>query len=82
MTKWWHKFGKEHPEAFGKIRKPEDKALYLFKSDVESFNHDVIVAICKHLKIDIQDIYRKYSKTTRQQYKEHGYDYDKYLEGS
>lgn len=81
MTKWWNKFGKDHPEAFGKIRKPEDKELYLWKTDVDSFNHDAIIAICKHLGISVQHIYHKYEKTRRQQFKERGFNYDKYLEG-
>jgi len=79
MSKWNKTFGKEHPECFGTIKRPDDKGLYLWKSDVDSFNHDAIVAICKHLKMDIQHIYHKYEKTRREQFEEHGYDYDKYL---
>jgi len=75
MTKWDKLFGLAHPEAYGKIEEPEDKTLKIFNIDLEKFNHEILLLICQHLKIDIQGVYLKYAKTTRQQMESHGLKY-------
>ncbi len=76
MTKWWDMFGVDHPEAFGKIEPKEDKSLRIFNTDLEKFNHEMLLIICEHLKIDIQHLYKKYAKTIRQQMESHGLKYE------
>jgi len=76
MSKWKKLYGRDYPEAHGKITKPEDMTKHLYVSDVPSFNHDMLVGICKNLGIDIQCLYDKYEKTKREQYADHGYKYE------
>lgn len=74
-SKWDKVFGLEHPEAYGKMEPEEDKATYIFNLDLESFNHDMLLVICQHLKIDIQHLHNKYGKTKREQCESHGIKY-------
>jgi len=77
MSKWNKTFGREHPEAYGKIEEPEDKSLRIFTLDLPKMNHDMLILICQHLKIDISHLYEKYAKTTRQQLESHGLKYER-----
>ena len=72
MNKWKKLFGLEYPEAFGKVEDPEDKSLRIFVMDLPKINHEILVLICQHLKIDISHLYNQYAKTTKQQLKEYG----------
>ena len=75
MTKWEKLFGFANPEAYGKIEDAEDKDKYIFNLDLEAFDHEMLLLICKALKIDIQWLYDKYGKTKREQMESHGLKY-------
>ena len=78
MTKWDKLFGLEHPEVYGKIKdpeKPEDKERTIYFTDLPQLDHEILVALCVHLKLDITHLYNKYAKTLKEQYEAQGRKY-------
>ena len=72
MTKWDKLFGLDHPEAYGKIEDPVDNTKKLYATDLPEITMELLLAICKNLKIDTSFIWNGYAKTLKEQKKEHG----------
>lgn len=64
MTKWNKLFGRDHPEAYGKIEEPEEKHLYA--DDVPDITLELLTAICKRLNIKTEFIWDRYAKTPKE----------------
>jgi len=74
-SKWDKIFGLAHPEAYGEIKEPEDTERSIYFTDLPAFDHEILICLCMHLKLDITHSYNKYAKTLRQQMESHGVKY-------
>jgi len=70
MSKWEKLFGLANPEAFGKIEDPVDNTKHLYNIDTPEITMELLLAICKNLKIDISFIWNRYAKTLKEHKKE------------
>ena len=64
MTKWRKRFGLAHPEAYGKIEEPTANEKHLYATDTPEITLELLMAICKNLKIDTSFIWNRYAKTS------------------